>query len=295
MLILSIFPGIDLLGRAFEDEWPNACLVRGPDLLWGGNIKAFHPPAATFDGIVGGSPCQPFSALVNLVIASGHQPAPDLIPEFVRCIDEAQPRWWLHENTARAPCPWLAGYTIDAPLFNNRWIGGEQSRLHRFTFGSKTGARLSPYIQKEIVALEHCRWSPRVLASGGDDGSGHSSHPRQLQGGNANPRRDPDGRWIRVKGKRVQITLPTGQLITRGSAAYLGRATAKYFQEAKRLQGLPPEYDLPGFKVEEKVRALGNAVPYPMARALARAVRASLEASQPGPSRQGPGWLEGRQ
>mgnify|MGYP001608247457 CR=1 FL=1 len=27
-LILSIFPGIDLLGRAFEEVWPEAALIR---------------------------------------------------------------------------------------------------------------------------------------------------------------------------------------------------------------------------------------------------------------------------
>jgi DNA (cytosine-5)-methyltransferase 1 len=279
-LILSIFPGIDLLGRAFEQEWPDACLVRGPDLLWGGDIKTFHPPAGRFDGIIGGSPCQAFSTLVNLVIATGHEPAEDLIPEFVRCVAEAQPSWWLHENTYRAPCPWLPGYAIDAPIFDNRWIGGEQARKHRFTYGSKTGRRLATTIQREIVALEHYRWSPRVLASGGDDGSGRSSHPRQLAGGNANPHKAQDGRSIRVTSKRVEITLPNGQVINRSKAAYLGRATTKYFNEAKRLQGLPDGWDLPGFKIDEKVRALGNAVPYPMAQALARAVRKALEGAQ---------------
>ena len=38
-LVLSIFPGIDLLGRAFENE--GFCVVRGPDLLWGGDIKNY--------------------------------------------------------------------------------------------------------------------------------------------------------------------------------------------------------------------------------------------------------------
>ena len=33
-LVLSVFPGIDLLGRAFEEQ--EYCVVRGPDLLWGG-------------------------------------------------------------------------------------------------------------------------------------------------------------------------------------------------------------------------------------------------------------------
>jgi site-specific DNA-cytosine methylase len=45
-LVLSLFPGIGLLDRAFEEE--GFCVVRGPDLLWGGDIKTFHPPAGKF-------------------------------------------------------------------------------------------------------------------------------------------------------------------------------------------------------------------------------------------------------
>lgn len=33
-LVLSLFPGFDLLGRAFEEE--GFTIVRGPDKIWGG-------------------------------------------------------------------------------------------------------------------------------------------------------------------------------------------------------------------------------------------------------------------
>jgi DNA (cytosine-5)-methyltransferase 1 len=55
-LVLSLFPGIGLLDMAFEQE--GFCVVRGPDLLWGGDVKRFHPPAGKFDGVIGGPPCQ---------------------------------------------------------------------------------------------------------------------------------------------------------------------------------------------------------------------------------------------
>lgn len=45
-IILSLFPGIDLLGRAFEEM--GFCVVRGPDKLWGGDIKNFRPPDGIF-------------------------------------------------------------------------------------------------------------------------------------------------------------------------------------------------------------------------------------------------------
>ena len=43
MLVLSLFPGIGLLDMAFEEE--GFTVVRGPDSLWGGDIKRFHAPA----------------------------------------------------------------------------------------------------------------------------------------------------------------------------------------------------------------------------------------------------------
>lgn len=52
IIVLSIFPGIDLLGCGFEAE--GYCVVRGPDLLWGGDIRRFHVPAGRFNGIIAG-------------------------------------------------------------------------------------------------------------------------------------------------------------------------------------------------------------------------------------------------
>lgn len=85
-LVLSLFPGIGLLDMAFEEE--GFCVVRGPDLLWGGDVKRFHPPAGRFDGVIGGPPCKAFSRLVHIVRAV-HGPqavAPNLIPEYERVV-----------------------------------------------------------------------------------------------------------------------------------------------------------------------------------------------------------------
>lgn len=89
-VVLSLFPGIGLLDMAFEAE--GFTVVRGPDVLWGGDVHTFHPPAGVFDGVIGGPPCQAFSTLANLVRAKGHEPRfGNLIPEFERCVAEAAP------------------------------------------------------------------------------------------------------------------------------------------------------------------------------------------------------------
>ena len=41
-VVLSLFPGADLLGRAFEQL--GFCVVRGPELLLGQDIRDFHVP-----------------------------------------------------------------------------------------------------------------------------------------------------------------------------------------------------------------------------------------------------------
>lgn len=94
--VLSLFPGADLLGKAFEEV--GFCVVRGPDILWGGDIKDFHVPPGKFDGVIGGPPCQKFSA-ANQTNKDAHL---NLIPEFLRVIEEARPKWAVMENVMGA-------------------------------------------------------------------------------------------------------------------------------------------------------------------------------------------------
>jgi DNA (cytosine-5)-methyltransferase 1 len=140
-LILSIFPGIDLLGRAFEEQ--GFCVVRGPDLLWGGDIRQFHPPANVFWGVIGGPPCQDFSRL--------RRDAPtgyglEMLAEFTRVVTEASPEWWLMENVDRVPTVaqpgHTAGYVTQRFDINQAWYC-DVSRLRHIQFGSKSGRLLN--------------------------------------------------------------------------------------------------------------------------------------------------------
>ena len=108
-LVLSLFPGIGLLDLAFEMEFPEACIVRGPDLIFNSlsDIRRFHPPPGKFDGVIGGPPCQAFSVMQRAI---PQRPAENLIPEFERCVDEARPAWFVMENVTGAPLPAIEGY-----------------------------------------------------------------------------------------------------------------------------------------------------------------------------------------
>ena len=234
MLILSLFPGIGLLDMAFEEH--GFTVVRGPDVLWGGDIRKFNPPAGRFDGIIGGPPCQSFSRLRHLVEANGLKIAENLIPEFERVVDAAQPGWFLMENVPAVPAPKIEGYSISSVKLNNRWFGAEQSRERVFSFGVKgdSPVRLEKFLQFEV--FENMEWSPAVCASGG------------VKPG--------------ISGDR------------RKRAKNLGWKTAAALKESIRLQGLPEDFlSKSPFTLQGKHKVIGNGVPLPLGRAVAEAIK----------------------
>lgn len=95
VLILELFPGAGLFGRSFEAM--GATVVRAPDILWGGDIRDFHGTPGRFDGVIGGPPCQVFSRAA----VTGTK-AINLIPEFVRVVEECNPTWAVMENVREA-------------------------------------------------------------------------------------------------------------------------------------------------------------------------------------------------
>jgi DNA (cytosine-5)-methyltransferase 1 len=234
-LVLSLFPGIGLLDMAFEEE--GFCVVRGPDLLWGGDVREFHPPADRFDGVIGGPPCQTHSSMSDLCMAGngvpgGHRHG-DQIPEFERVISEARPAWFVMENVKAAPVPSVPDYRTKDMLLNNRWLGEDQNRLRRFTFG-RLRAEPNAFRVDHAVFDSH-KFEPAVLAG---HGPAIGQRVRGIQG------RD----W----------------------------------REMARLQGLPTEWcdriaAEKHFTTHGYKKVIGNGVPLPMGRAVAKAVLRALE------------------
>lgn len=207
-LVLSLFPGIDLFGRAFETE--GFCVVRGPDPLWGGDVRRFHPPARAFSGVIGGPPCQDFSSLRRCERTGEGD---ELLAEFARVVTEARPMWWLLENVPRAPNVSIGGYGAQRIDVRGGEVGLRQRRLRHFQFGSVT--RRSLIVPRTVTAHET---SAAVTASEG-----------------------------RRHGRRG-------------------------WTEFCALMGLDEPLALPGMTREARYRAVGNAVPLPMGRLLARSI-----------------------
>lgn len=240
-LVLSLFPGIGLLDMAFEQE--GFCVVRGPDVLWGGDIRRFHPPAGKFDGVIGGPPCQAFSALKRLNPRAGERFG-NLIPEFERCCDECRPEWFLMENVPKAPVPAVGGYQVHQLILNNRWFGDAQERTRRWSFGTHDGRKLLP----EIAVFESRDYVQAVTGSS-------RSVPVKI-GGSGKVKRT-----YTVDGKRHGPN--------NGPRMSIGDMLA--------YQGAPQEMldDCP-MTDSGKRKAIGNGVPLPMGRAIARAVKEAV-------------------
>lgn len=114
--------------------------MRGPDLVWGGDIRQFHPPEGKFSGVIGGPPCQNIStANPNRDLAIGMR----LVREFLRCVAEAKPEWFLMENTPGVPAIEEEGYAVQRFFLNALDCGGRQRRNRSFQFGSRDGTVLA--------------------------------------------------------------------------------------------------------------------------------------------------------
>lgn len=237
-LILSLFPGIGLLDMAAEEE--GFTVVRGPDVLWGGDIRRFHPPAGVFWCVIGGPPCQNFSKLAFLQKWAGREPKfGNLIPEFERCVREARPACFIMENVEDAPVPAVAGYRVHAQLLNNRWLGAEQSRTRRISFGTADGCPLPieyAILESPIPATVTAR------------------HPGRMS-------------W--------QAKVPS--TVTSSDGGKGVKMNRYSYPEACRLQGLPDDFlkDAP-FRADAKLQAVANGVPLPMGRAIFQAVKRAM-------------------
>lgn len=216
-LVLSLFPGIDLLGRAFEES--GFCVVRGPDLIFGSKIETFNSVPGRFDGIIAGSPCPDFSQ------ARRSAPTGDglaMLSHFVRIVDQSRPSWFLLENVPNVPDLRISGYSVQRFNLRASECGARQSRLRCFQFGSLDGNVLDVPRSPRIRSVERCAlaWEAK----------------------------DPNRRS---------------------------------FADFCELQGLPRDFEIPGFSIVAKYRAVGNGVPLQMGRVLAVAIRDIAAAPKP--------------
>jgi site-specific DNA-cytosine methylase len=298
-LVLSLFPGADVLGLGFELE--GFCIVQGPDVIFGRDVRSFHPPAGRFNGVIGGPPCQSFSSLANLVRAKGLEPRfGNLIPDFSRVIEEARVAWFLMENVPKAPDPKPQGYEVTSFLLDNCWLGEAQMRKRRFWFGWPQERGPAPNLWRwiETTTFELPDAAPTVDGGHGDAPRTREKLAKQQAVTDHAPR---DVLQRKAKQQATKVTAVGGHDGTADAINGYRKARAKAapvtgrndgavgppeidyspprrsLAEMLELQGLPPDWldDAP-FTQHAKRKLVGNAVPLPMARAIAKAVREAI-------------------
>lgn len=222
-LVLSIFPGIDLLGMGFELE--GFCVVKGPDVLFGQTIIDWHVPQGIFQGVIGGPPCQAHS------LARGNNPPsqPNLIPEFERIVTEAWPMWFLMECVERAPAPKVEGYHTTSFFVQAAELGLCHRRKRKITVGS-----LIPALIFEVKGEMNKKAEPCIMATEYKSAFG---------------------------GHRWRNRIPCQK---------------RYVPDIAERMGLPRDWDAPAFKLAFKYQVLGNGVPIPVSRILARIIKTQL-------------------
>jgi len=127
-LILSLYPGADLFGRAFDEQ--GYCVVRGPERFLGQDIRDFHAVPDCFGGVIGGPPCQMFSAARR-----GQGDPWNGIPDFMRVVGEANPDWWVMENVRGVLKDDTMRKSEGFPIVIRDWdCGGLTKRIRVFYF-----------------------------------------------------------------------------------------------------------------------------------------------------------------
>lgn len=212
-LVLSLFPGIGLFDRAFEEA--GFCVVRGPDRLWGGDIRRFEPPCGYFSGVIGGPPCQDFSAARRAATPPTGEGV-EMLSQFARCVSAAEPDWWLCENVPGVPDLRVEGYEVQRLNVEQAWF-------------------------VPVRRLRCFQW----------------------------------GRHRRVLERTRPLDVPRRKVITPNEPCVMA-SESRPFEVLKRLQGLPTDFDLPGFSDEGRRRAVGNGVGLVLGNVIATAVCAAL-------------------
>lgn len=258
-----------MLDRGFEEA--GFCVVRGPDVIWGGDIRTFHPPPGRFDGIIGGDPCQSHSALANLVRAKGLEPSfPDMTGEYQRVVEEARPAWFLRENVPRAPDVKPEGYDVRSFLIDNSTLdsgdgtGNEQMRRRRFWFGVDT----DPYTS---LKWDRCRCCEDYWCHL------HRSHAHECA---CWPIDEPCPE-LRAHIEFSLFTVDTALTVNGSHAgprdAELVGMSSYSLSEMCRLQGLPENWlEHQPWTMQAKRKMVGNGVAVQTSRALANAIIRAL-------------------
>lgn len=250
------------------------------------------------DLVVGGPPCQSFSSSgkqLSVLDARG-----SLIHEFLRVINDVQPKMFLFENvrglvTARDRTGepggvirdlldnfWQVGYSCRATLLNSADYGSFQRRVRCFIIGTKNGtAPIFPDPSHQKQSSLFClpwRSLGEFLEEYADQDEDNYIFPTEtlasqlynlpngtgLKSKGKAEKTRPGGHWGYRQGTFIaDLSLPARTVTGASSQDWVrwnGRLRRLTLNEVKQLQGFPLDWKICGTK-SQNFKQIGNAVP----------------------------------
>ena len=235
-LILSLFPGLGLLDVGFAEQ--GWTVVRGPDIVYGKlhDIRHFHPPAGVFEGIIGGPPCQAHSRLAAVVRSRYGED--HVVPDLIPEFARC---------IAEAGPEWFLMENV--PNAPSPQVSGYA--VHSFLLNNRWLVNGTPQNRLRKFCF-------------GIRGDEEVDLRRWIKYAPLEP--------VEYEG----AVLANGQFQERQLSKKIDGSNA-LVRKSLRLQGLPEDFfDAAPLTVEGKQRLIGNAVPLPMSRTIAGAIRSFL-------------------
>jgi DNA (cytosine-5)-methyltransferase 1 len=266
------------------DNDPVACAIYGQNIgpVRCADVREIEQwPDA--DLIIGGPPCQPYSAAGN---RSGKEDPRDLIPEFAQVVEQVLPKSFVMENVAalagarhRATFARLcerfedAGYLVEGRVLEAADFGVPQTRRRLFLQGVRSDLRLPmtwptpTHDEKGADGL--CPWVTCRAAIADLEFAAHALSIRELAEGE---RRYPSfGAGARRQIADRPLFTITAQGVRGKKMYHPWYDRPLTLAELKRGMGFGDD-----FVVWKPAQALGNAVPPPLAHAVVRQICETL-------------------
>ena len=307
--VISLFSGCGGLDLGFEEHGfePAVCVDNDPEAcktlrlnrprwsVYEGDIRQFKPPIEHIDGVIGGPPCQGFSTAGK---GDPNDPRNFLWREYFRVVEEARPRFIVLENVPGMLRPGTRayfdeliasftrlGFILNCGILNAADFGVPQNRRRLVViggFGFKIDLPTPATTRHKTVKQAISDLLKRESAPNHEPND-HAPHVIKRWATLAEGEEDPGYRRARLYADRPSTTIRAGGGFGPNGNHLGGFHPPIHYslprqltvREAARLQGFPDSWHFAGSKTAQG-RQVGNAVPPPLAAAVASAVAEAL-------------------
>ena len=256
------------------------------------------------DVIIGGTPCQGFSMAGNPGRTFIDDPRNHLFKEFARIVSALNPKFFVIENVARVynhnqgqtkkeiiELFEKLGYAVDCMILKSEDYGVPQLRRRIFFIGNRLGLQ-NPFPVKSsknpVTVKDALEDLPKLTSGESSDIPNHTAmnHSEQMlekmsyvtSGGSREqipeeirPKKGDIRKYIKYDKSKPSVCI-TGDM---RKVFHYSQNRALTVRELARLQSFPDDFVFCGTKISQQ-QQVGNAVPPPMAAAVAKEIKKCL-------------------